>query len=383
MMDTHETRLPLLTDIAITHGMRVIVRSSLDVPITDGVVTNDFRITQALPTINFLLERGARVILMTHVGRDPENTTLPIFNALKDRLPVRHIEAVMGDAVTNAIDALPPGEVLLLGNLRMHREEEVGDVQFAETLASYGDLYVNDAFAVSHRPHASIVGITEYIPACAGITFAAEYENLARALNPEHPAVFILGGAKFETKAPLIERYAHTYDTVMLGGALANDFLKGRGCEVGTSLVSNVDLSSSPLITKENILVPVDVVVWSERGVRTVAVTDVQPDESILDIGPTSLEALAPHVRAAKTILWNGPLGYYEGGFDAATKACAQLVSESDAFSIVGGGDTVASIEALGLSDTFGFLSTAGGAMLEFLEKGTLPGIDALMKKVG
>ncbi len=359
-------------------GKRVIVRASLDVPIENGVVVNDFRILKALPTIEILASRGARVIVMTHVGRDKSNVTLPIFNELKKYISLSHIESVIGDDVLVRIGSLEDGEVLLLGNLRAYEEEEKNDEKFTRTLAAYGHYYVNDAFAVSHRAHASIVGIPSYIPGFAGLTFSEEVEHLSRALTPEHPALFILGGAKFETKQPLIERYANSYEHVALGGALANDFLKARGLPVGESLVSPVDLSTNPLIHKENILVPVDVVTEGPKGKREVVAEEVQSDEKILDIGQKSVEVLAPHIKNAKTILWNGPLGYYEGGFDTATKAVAKLVAESDAFSVVGGGDTVAAIESLGLSDKFGFLSTAGGAMLEYLEKGTLPGISAL-----
>lgn len=356
-------------------GKRVIVRASLDVPIENGVVTNEFRVRKALPTIEFLRNNGARVIVLTHVGRDPQNATEPVFHALEKYLSMRHIEGVIGDGVAHMVTTLKDGDVLLLGNLRAHSEEEANDGAFGKTLASYADYYVNDAFAVSHRAHASIVGIPTHIPGFAGLTFMEEYENLSHALTPHHPALFILGGAKFETKQPLIERYASEYDHVALGGALANDFLKARGLPVGKSLVSPVDLSTHPLVHKENILVPVDVVVDDRREKMA---GEVESHEKILDIGTKSVAVLAPYIREAKTILWNGPLGYYEGGFDAATKAVAKLVAESDAFSVVGGGDTVAAIESLGLSDKFGFLSTAGGAMLEYLEKGTLPGIDAL-----
>jgi phosphoglycerate kinase len=373
--------LPGLRDIPSVQGKRVIVRASLDVPIENGVVTNDFRIKKSVPTIKILCERGARVIVMTHVGRDKTNTTEPIFSVLQKYVPLSHTEAVIGDAVTQKIKALHDGEALLIGNLRAHDEEESNDDAFAKTLASYADFYVNDAFAVSHRAHASIVGIPAHIPGFIGVTFEEEYTNLSRALVPEHPALFILGGAKFETKQPLIERYSTSYDHVALGGALANDFLKARGFPVGSSLVSPVDLSTDPIAQKENIVIPIDVVTDGAHGRREVAVAHVREDEKILDIGPQSVEALAPRIRDAKTILWNGPLGYYEGGYDSATKAVAKLVAESEAFSVVGGGDTVAAIESLGLSDKFGFLSTAGGAMLEFLEKGTLPGIDILRKE--
>lgn len=367
-----------IKEVGNLKGKRVIVRASLDVPIEGGKVVNDFRIKKSLPTIQFLTGQGARVILLTHVGRDPKNATEPVFFALEKYLSMRHIEGVVGDGVSHMISTLRDGDVLLLGNLRKHEEEENNDAEFGKILASYADYYVNDAFAVSHRAHASIVGIPTHIPGFAGLTFMNEYENLSRALTPEHPALFILGGAKFETKQPLIERYANSYDHVALGGALANDFLKARGLPVGKSLVSPVDLSTNPLIHKDNILVPVDVVLEDKREVMA---SEVRSEDRILDIGTKSVELLAPYIKEAKTILWNGPLGYYEGGFDTATKTVAKLIAESDAFSVVGGGDTVAAIESLGLSDKFGFLSTAGGAMLEFLEKGTLPGIEILNRE--
>jgi phosphoglycerate kinase len=372
--------LPKVTDREDFGGVRVLLRASLDVPIENGVVTNSFRLKKALPTVTYLTERGAKVILMTHVGRDPENTTEPIFNALKDEIDITYVSEVTGPQVEAAVAALVDGQVLLIGNLRSTKEEEENGEAFAKTLASYGDCYVDDAFAVAHRAHASIVGIPQHFPGAsyAGITFADEYEHLTKALNPEHPALFIIGGAKFETKLPLISKYADSYEHVFVGGALANDLIKAKGYEVGESLLSPIDLKNDPVIKKENILTPSDVVAVSEMGTRTVSVDGVLPYEKILDVGQGSVEALAHQIQGAKTILWNGPLGNYEAGYDTATKECAMLVAKSGAFSIVGGGDTVAAIESLGIDAQFGFLSTAGGAMLEYLEKGTLPGIESL-----
>ena len=363
-------------------GKRVIVRTSLDVPIKDGIVQNAFRVKKALPTIQFLIERGAKVILLSHIGRDPQNTLAPLVPLLEKEFPITYIPHLIDPSVGEAIKRMENGTVLLLENLRSKEEEEKNDPEFAKTLASYGDYYVNDAFAVSHRAHASIVGIPAHIPGFGGITFMEEYENLSKALVPETPSLFILGGAKFETKEPLVEKYADHYTHTFIGGALANDFLKGKGYEVGESVLSPVDLSTSPLLKKENVLLPVDVVAVLGELHREVSSDAVHADEKILDVGTRSIEILAPHIKEAKTILWNGPLGYYEGGYDAGTKSCAKLIAESNAFSIVGGGDTVAAIESLGIQDSFGFLSTAGGAMLEFLEKQTLPGIDALKLKI-
>lgn len=375
-----EQRVRSITEMPDIAGKRVIVRTSLDVPIKDGVVQNAFRVKKALPTIQYLLKRGAKVILLSHIGRDPQNTLAPLVPLLQKEFQLAYIPHLIDPSVGEAIDAMANGTVLLLENLRSKEEEEKNDTEFAKTLASYGDFYVNDAFAVSHRAHASIVGIPLHIPGFGGITFMEEYENLSKALTPETPSLFILGGAKFETKEPLVEKYADHYTNTFIGGALANDFLKGKGYEVGASVLSPVDLSTSPLLKKDNVLLPVDVIVVQGEIRREVSSDAVHTDEKILDVGTKSIEALAPHIKEAKTILWNGPLGYYEGGYDAGTKACAQLIAESEAFSIVGGGDTVAAIESLGIQDSFGFLSTAGGAMLEFLEKQSLPGIDALKR---
>ncbi|MFZ2252542.1 MAG: phosphoglycerate kinase [Minisyncoccia bacterium] len=366
-----------LTDI---FGMRVLVRTSLDVPMDHGVPSDHFRVRRSVATIAYLLEKGARVIILTHVGRDPKNSTLPLIPILQKHFPVRHVNGVVGDFVYGEIAHMKEGTAVLLENVRSYTEEEENDIGFAKTLASYADFYVNDAFAVSHRAHASIVGIPKFIPSFAGITFMEEYTELSKAFTPDTPSLFILGGAKFETKEPLIEKYSNHYSHVFIGGALANDFLKGKGFEVGESLLSSVDLKGNPLLEKENILIPTDVMVGGTEGIHEVMVGGVKSDEKILDVGPRTTEELAPYIANAKTILWNGPLGNYETGFDAATKECARHIAESKAFSIVGGGDTITAIESLGLENSFNFLSTAGGAMLEFLEKHTMPGIDALQK---
>jgi phosphoglycerate kinase len=365
----------MLDDI---YGMRFVVRVAFDVPIVDGKVTNDFRIQRALPTIMYLLGKGARVILLTHVGRDPENTTEPLMSALETHIPVRYVDALVGEKVEGSIIHMKEGTAVLLENLRSHEGEEANDAAFARTLSTYGNFYVNEAFAVAHRRHASVVTLPTLMPNFAGFDFLHEVSELGKALTPTHPSLFILGGAKFETKAPLIEKFANSYSHTFIGGALANDFLKGKGYEVGASLTSSVSLKGNPLITKENITTPSEVVVDGEAGVHTVASTAVGHTEKIFDVGLSTLESLRPQIDAAQTILWNGPLGNYEAGFDAGTKACAAYIAQSNAVSIVGGGDTVAAIEALGLMDSFSFVSTGGGAMLEFLEKGTLPALEAL-----
>lgn len=362
-------------------GKRVLVRASLDVPMVDGVVQSHFRIVRSMPTITHLMLHGAKVVLITHLGRNPKMTLAPLAEVLKEYVPCTYVPALSGEEVEQAMHAMKDGEVILLENLRMHPGELENDATFAKTLASYGDYYVNDAFAVSHRAHASIVGIPTFLKGFAGVSFLEEYTELAKAFSPEHPSLFIIGGAKFETKEPLIAEYTRDYTHVFVGGALANDFLKAKGFPVGESLLSAKTLEGSPLLERENIILPIDVVVLGDAGKHEVLTGHVEPDEKILDVGPRTMDALAPYIKTAKTILWNGPLGNYEGGFDDATKRCAEMIAESDAYAVVGGGDTVTAIEELHLEDSFGFVSTAGGAMLDFLEHRTLPGIEALTKK--
>ena len=360
------------------YGMRFLVRTGFNVPIIDGEVQSAYRIKSAIPTILHLVERGARVIILTHVGRDPKNSTRPLLDVLNKFAPTTYVDAVLGEKAHGAVMHMKEGTVLLLENLRACDGEVNNDEELAKTLASYGNFYVNEAFSVSHREHASIVTLPKLLPNFAGLSLLAEQEKLTRALSPEEPSLFILGGAKFETKEPLIEKYADKYTNVFVGGALANDFFKAKGYEVGTSLLSTIDLNDSAVSEKDNILLPVDVIASSDKENRQADCNKVESTEKIVDAGNKTIEMLAPYIAQAKTILWNGPLGSYDEGFDEATKACAKLIAQSNAFSVVGGGDTIAAIESLELEDNFGFLSTGGGAMLKFLENGSLPGIDAL-----
>ncbi len=371
-------RVKKISDETGLKGKYVLLRSSLNVPIVEGKVVNQFRIVRAIPTIKHLLDQGARVILIGHIGRDPKETLKPVADILSEMFPVTWAGLLKGDVVDRMRLELKDGEILMLENLRSDEREVKNDKSMAEELAAMADVYVADAFDAAHRGHTSIVGISSLIPSYVGINFFMEYEELKRTLKPEHPSLFILGGAKFETKMPLVEKFLNSYDHIFIGGALANDFFKAKGFEVGQSLVSDIDLSDSDLLTNEKIIIPVDVVVDGPNGKRTVTPNEVFTEESILDVGPETIKLLSLYTRGAKTILWNGPLGNYEKGFEEGTEELAKLVSESGSYSVVGGGDTVAAIEELGLSGQFGFMSTGGGAMLSFLEHGTVPAIDAL-----
>lgn len=377
-----DKKLPHIQDVHDVQGKRVLVRASLNVPVRDGIVADVFRLKSIVPTVNYLRERGARVILLGHIGREKTETLRPVCVALQKEFPVQWAGGTLGGVVEEQIGALENGQVLLLENVRAFDEETTNDEDFARDLASLADIYVNDAFADSHRSHASVVGIPQHIPSYFGFAFHTEYQALSRALLPEHPSLFILGGAKFETKQPLVEQFAKLYDHVFIAGALMNDLFKAKGYEVGTSLTSGTSLVHNPVMQIENILLPVDVSVQRGAEVHVTTPDKVRAHEAMMDIGPQTLAMLVPYIKNAKTILWNGPLGAYELGFDKFTKKCAALVAESHAVSIVGGGDTVAAIQSLGITKNITHVSTAGGAMLTFLETGTLPAIDAVLYKV-
>ncbi|HMA78577.1 MAG TPA: phosphoglycerate kinase [Candidatus Paceibacterota bacterium] len=373
--------LPRLTDITDLRGRHVLLRASLNVPVQFGTVRNEFRIVRALPTLRYLHAHGARTIVVAHIGRKPEDSLEPVAQALSEHIPVSFVPAIEGAEVDEARAAMEDGDTILLENIRQHPREKDDDGSVAAALAHLADYYVNDAFAASHRPHASLVGVPRHLPSCFGINFMHEYEELTKAITPTAPSLFVLGGAKFETKLPLVERHLDHYSQIFIGGALANDFFKARGHEVGTSLVSDISLADSPLITDERILTPVDVVVDGPDGRRTCLPTEVQPSESILDAGPETIAMLGPHVRRAETILWNGPLGNYEAGYGQQTEALAHMIAAARGYAIIGGGDTIAAVEKLQLQERIGFMSTAGGAMLTFLETGTLPAIEAVTNK--
>lgn len=356
-------------------GKRALVRFDWNVPVgKDGRVANDFRIRASLETLKALRARGAQVAAISHLGRDGDSLA-PVVLALEALgMPA----FLAGDAAApNAPELLAgAGERLVVfENLRRNPGEEANDPAFAAALARLGDVYVNEAFPVSHRAHASVSAVAALLPGYAGAQFAREVAALSKAFSPASPFTFILGGAKFDTKIPLLRRF-HGADRIFLGGALLNDVLRARGYAVGASLVSeNPAPDLAEIAAWPNLVTPARVVVTSARGSREVGVGEVAADEKIVDVAPAEAAAVA---AGAAFVLWNGPLGLCEDGFDAGTVAAAKAVAASGAESVVGGGDTVAAIEAASLQGSFTFLSTAGGAMLEFLADETLPGVDAL-----
>lgn len=352
-------------DIPVFENIPIMVRAALNEPVENGVVTNTFRVSQACATLKFLQQHRARVIVVSHIGEQGTETLEPVAKVLATMLPqVTFFPETIGPKVRDAIRKMMPGDILVLENLRRNRGEVMNDPEFAKELAALADVFVEDSFDTCHRTHASIVGVPKILPSYAGLIVEAEVRELTAALTPLSPSLAVIGGAKFATKEPILEKLLATYDKVFVGGALANDFLLAQGREVGKSLVSNADpVAIKKLMENPKLIIPIDT---------------VEEDEKILDIGPGSIALLAHLVAGSKQVLWNGPLGNYENGFSGGTNALAQTIADSGAYSVVGGGDTVAAIQSLNVLERISFVSTGGGAMIEFLAKGTLPGIQAL-----
>lgn len=369
-----------IKDIKSLSGKKVVLRVDFNVPIKNGKILDDFRIKKAVPTILHLQEKGAKVIIISHLGEDGKESLLPVSVCLKKYIKkFEFINApIFSDETERKINSLQKGEVVLLENLRSETGEKKNSPSFARALSRYGEIYVNEAFSVSHREHASVVGITKYLPGYAGLQLMLEIENLSKVFSPTHPFLFILGGSKFETKIPLIKKFLRSADQVFVGGAIANDFFKAKGYEVGTSLVDDGNFQIPLLMKSKNLILPIDIEVTKNSKNRFTNPNDVMPDENIVDVGPQTIEHLKDLINKAQFILWNGPLGKYENGFGGATEEILKIISKSKAESVVGGGDTVALISKLKIENKLGFVSTGGGATLDFLAKGTLPGIRAL-----
>ncbi len=369
-----------IKEIKNLSGKKVILRADLNVPMNNGTVLDDFRIKKVIPTILFLQKKGAKVIVISHLGEDGKESLFNVSKIMKKC--VKNFDfiktPIFSDETEKRINLLKKGEVVLLENLRTESGEKKNSPSFARALSRYGEIYVNDAFSVCHREHASVVGITKYLPGYAGLQLTAEIENLSKAFNPSHPFLFILGGAKFETKIPIIKKFLRSADNIFIGGAIANDFFKAKGYEVGVSLVGEGNFQLPVLLKSKNLILPIDVITTKNSKNRTTKPSEVMSDENIVDIGPQAVLALKELINQAGFILWNGPLGKYENGFGGSTEELIKIISKSKAKNVIGGGDTVAIISKLKIENKLGFVSTGGGATLEFLAKGTLPGIRAL-----
>lgn len=386
-------------------GKKVLVRVDLNVPMQDGAVSDDTRLRAAVPTISELSDRGGIVLLLSHFGRPkgqkrPDMSTAQLVMSLH-RLTgrsVRFIEDCQGPEAERAIATMLPGNIGILENSRFHLGEEKNDPELARKMAELGDFYVNDAFSASHRAHASTEGITHYLPSYVGCAMEAELNALERALgNPERPVAAVVGGAKVSTKLAVLGHLVSKVEHLIIGGGMANTFLAARGVDVGKSLCEHELTGEANAIFDAadkagcTIHLPYDVVVAktfepNPSSLRTCNVHEVQPDEMILDVGPVAVEALADVLKTCRTLVWNGPLGAFEvPPFDSATVALARtaaaLTKEGSLVSVAGGGDTVAALNHAGVAKDFTFVSTAGGAFLEWMEGRTLPGVAALERQ--
>lgn len=369
-------KLPNIGDCKDLKGKRVMVRMSFDVPIKDEKIADDSRIKAGLPTIEFLRSQGAKVIIIGHIGREKSESLSIVAEYLEKHFPVVFVKNIMGGGAVSAVENMAEGDVVLFENLRQNDGETNNDVQFAQHLAHFADIYVNDDFPVAHRSHASVVGIPKYIPGYFGFRFVEEVSQLSKAFNPAHPFVFILGGAKVETKSPLLKKFISKADTVFVGGVLANDFFKVMGHEIGKSVTSSTEVTLD--VTKyKNIMLPSDVMILRNEKKYAVSLGEVGPEDAIFDVGPETVKVLNEKIKTASFVLWNGPLGYCEKDFCDGTLSVAKALSESSAESIFGGGDTIAAVSD-DVSDKFTFVSMAGGAMLDFLANETLPALEAV-----
>jgi phosphoglycerate kinase len=384
-------------------GRRVFLRADLNVPLDDGRITDDTRVRASVPTIVYLLERGASVVLASHLGRPKGKVNdalrlMPVADRLSQLLgrPVRLTGDALGAGVQLAVDKLQPGDLLMLENLRFHAEEEANDPGFAKALAGFADLYVDDAFGSAHRAHASTEGITHYLPAVAGLLLEREVEALSRLLKrPAKPFHTLIGGAKIAGKLEVLEALLNRCQAILVGGGMANTFLAARGLTMGKSLVETDQLENAERIMAEarrkrvRFMLPTDAVIAPQihyrARIETVSIDAVPKDQMVVDIGPETVAAYTQHLAKARTIFWNGPMGVFEiASFADGTTAIARYIAErtgAGVVTIVGGGDSVAAVEQLGVADRMTHVSTGGGASLEFVEGKSLPGVEALLDR--
>lgn len=358
-------------------GKYVLVRADFNVPIKKGQVTNNFRLKQTLNTLKYLQTNKAKILIISHLGRDGKDSLKPVALELNKFIKVDFSAKLFAEEKISQLEA---GQILLLENLRQFKEEDKNELKFTKHLAGLAEIYINEAFSVSHRRSASVVGVPKILPSYAGFNFVEEYNYLSKVSEAKKPFIAILGGAKFQTKLPALQKLLSKADFVLVGGALAHSLYRKMGYEIGKSLIDDGIKGLANILKDKKVHVPNVVVVKTTSGVKTKLLEEVRPSDVIVDISEESLLEIEEQIKTAKFIFWNGPLGNFEKGFSEGTERLAKMIAGSKAFSVVGGGDTVSAIENLNLNSEFDFVSTAGGAGLEFITKETLPGVKALEK---
>lgn len=361
-----------LSSLGDIKGKRVLVRAPFNVPMDGETIRDTVRIDDCVSTIDFLINAGARIILVSHHSDGADTSLKPVADYLSKHLPVTFVEDIFSYTGDD--------KVVLAENLRRYPGEEKNDPAFAAQLAALADIYVNDDFTAAHREHASIVGVPKLIPSVMGLSFQREYEGLSKFASPASPSLAIIGGAKPETKLPLIAKMADRFDAVYAGGVSANVLLEDKGEEIGTSVSASKEIQNLDAITADaRIKLPIDARIIGRDGVMRVgSITEVKKDESIVDAGTESLAELSVLIAQAQTIIWNGPLGDYERGYGESTHLLAHMLMDCEAQVVIGGGDTLASIKDIDTTGAFAFVSEAGGAMLHLFAYGTLPAVEAL-----
>lgn len=365
-----------IEDLKDLAGKRAIVLVDLNEPMKDGSFEDDFRIKQSLKTISFLLERGVKILLISHFGSEENLSIEPVISYLNNFFPT-----VFAKDLNEAEKKLAEeqAKVVLLENIRMFDGEKENSEILAEKIAKLGDFYVNEGFSVSHRAHASVVGISKFLPSYAGLNFKEEVKHLSMVFNPPTPFILVLAGKKAGTKIPLLKNFIDLADQVFIGGALANDFLKAKGYNIGDSVFSKDVVIDKEWLDNEKIILPSDCTAFfKDQKLENIKIEEVKEGYKILDVGKDFCDKFSEASKKAKFIVWNGSMGFWEGGFEDGTKSFARSILKSGAFSIVGGGDTVSALSEMQIREKFSFVSTGGGAMLDFLCDGKLPGIDAL-----
>jgi len=375
-------------------GKKVFIRVDFNVPLENGKITDDTRIVESLPTINYVIQSMGKVILCSHLGRPkgkrkPEYSLKPVYEYLKNilKVPVKFLEDVTGEEADKVLSELKEGEVLLLENVRFYEGETKNDPEFAKILAKFADIFINDAFSVSHRAHASVVGIAELVKEKGiGLQMEKELKYLSKIVGkPERPFYALIGGSKVSTKIGVLKNLLNKIDKLIIGGAMANTFLAAKGYSVGASFVEEEYIEVAKKIIKEareqevKIYLPVDVVVERDGEVKEIGLKEVEKEDKIFDIGKETIKLFCESLEGAKTLVWNGPLGYFEKEpFHKGTVAVARKIASLSSVTIAGGGDTIAAIKLAGVETAFSYVSTAGGAFLEYLEGKELPGLAVL-----